>query len=390
MLLRLRLLAVCFVAVFVVLSPRPGSAAPVVRSAISSFDLKFQAALAENNIPGAAYAIVKDGKVISIKAYGTRALGASLPVNKDTVFRLASVSKTFSAELAAMLVADGKFSWDDPIVDYVPGFKLQTIGHAEHLNISHILSHSSGLTPNAYDNMLEDGWTIAKIIPRFKRLKPICKPGDCYGYQNILYSFIQPVIEKTTKHSFKDMMQTRIFTPLRMDHSSVGLEGYLSAGNRAEPHVLTRKGWYRTSVKPNYYNVAPAAGVNASIEDLAKWVRAQMGYNPDVLDASLLRTVTKKRVHTERETRKRMWRANLDDAYYGYGWRIYSIGGEDIIMHGGGVSGFRSLVAYSKERGIGQVMLMNAESRSIDKLAADFWADVTAESIRGGGAVKAR
>lgn len=365
-------------------------AAPANVPAAEDFDQQFRAALVEHNIPGAAYAIIKDGKIVSIKTYGTRALGAKLPITQDTVFRLASVSKTFSAELAAMLVAEGKFGWNDKITKYVPAFKLQTAGHAEHLEIDHILSHSSGLMPNAYDNMLEDGWGLAKIIPRFKRLKPICKPGDCYGYQNILYSFIESVIEKTTENRFEDLMQARIFTPLGMGHSSVGLEGYLSAANRAEPHVLTRSGWLRTAVKPNYYSVAPAAGVNASIEDLAKWVRAQMGYNKNVLDAALLGTVTKKRVHTKRETRKRMWRPHLDDAYYGYGWRIYSIGGEDIIMHGGGVSGFRSLVAYSKERGIGHVMLMNAESRSIDKLAAEFWAGITAEPASGGGTVSAR
>jgi len=390
MLLSLRFLAACIVATSIVILPARLLAASTANTAVSSFDQKFKSAIAEHNIPGAAYAIVKDGKIISIKAYGNRALGARLPIDKNTVFRLASVSKTFSAELAAMLVAEGKFGWDDQIIDYVPNFKLQTAGHAKRLKIDHILSHSTGLTPNAYDNMLEDGWALTKIIPRFKRLKPICKPGDCYGYQNILYSFIQPVIEKTTNTRFEDVMRARIFKPLGMTHSSVGLEGYLSASNRAEPHVLTRSGWHRTSVKPDYYSVAPAAGVNASIEDLAKWVRAQMGYNSDVLDVALLDTVTKKRVHTKREVYKRMWRPHLDDAHYGYGWRIYSIGGEDIIMHGGGVSGFRSLVAYSKDRGIGHVMLMNAESRSIDKLAADFWADVTAEPVSGGGAVNAR
>jgi len=390
MLLSYRIFASFLVCMCLLVLPARLLAAPAVVSLADDFDQQFKAALTEHKIPGAAYAIVKDGKIVKIKAYGKRALGADLPVTQNTVFRLASVSKTFSAELAAMLVAEGKFNWNDQITKYVPAFKLQTAGHAERLQIDHILSHSSGLTPNAYDNMLEDGWGLAKIIPRFRRLKPICKPGDCYGYQNILYSFIEPVIEKTSQSRFEDLMQHRIFEPLGMGHSSVGLEGYLSAANRAEPHVLTRKGWYRTAVKPNYYKVAPAAGVNASIEDLAKWVRAQMGFNADVLDPALLSVVTKKRVRTKRETRKRMWRPHLDDAHYGYGWRIYSIGGEDVIMHGGGVSGFRSLVAFSKERGIGQVILMNAETRSIDKLAAVFWSKVTAEPVVGGGPVSAR
>lgn len=359
-------------------------------AAIAGFDDKFRAAIDEHNVPGAAYAIIRDGKIVSIKGYGTRALGADLPVTGDTVFRLASVSKTFSAELAAMMVAEGKFSFDDKLSNYVPEFRVRTPGHAQRLKVDHVLSHTTGLTPNAYDNMLEDGWSLTKIMPRFKKLKPMCGPGTCYGYQNIVYSFIEPVIEKTTGKRFEDLMETRIFDPLGMKDSSLGLEGYLAAANRAEPHVLTRRGWHRTTVKPNYYAVAPAAGVNASVMDLAKWVRAQMGHNSDVLDAELLTTVTEKRVQTKREMRKRTWRPVLKDAHYGYGWRIYDLGDEDIVMHGGGVSGFRSLIAFSKDRDIGLVMLMNAETRSIDQLGADFWATVTSGPRPRAGAVSAR
>lgn len=354
--------------------------APVTSSVThNAFDEKFQEAIAEHKIPGAAYAIVHGDKITQARGYGTRAVGAKLPVSGDTVFRLASVSKTFSAELTALLVAEGKLDWNDKVIDAVPSFKLKTPGHAERLQVKHLLSHSTGLLPNSYDNMLEDGWGLDKIIPRFKKLKPVCKPGNCYGYQNIIFSFIEPVIEKSTGRPFDELMEERLFEPLGMDRSSVGLEGFLSEPNRAEPHVYTRSGWYRVTVKPDYYNVSPAAGVNASVEDVAKWVRAQMGHNADVLDSSLLETVTAKRVKTRREMNKRIWRPYLEEAHYGYGWRIYTIGDEEIVMHGGGVSGFRSLIGYSKERGVGLVMLMNAETRSIDQLGAEFWAGLVSE-----------
>ena len=355
------------------------SASAASSATINAFEDKFRDAVMENKIPGAAYAIIDGGKITVAEGYGTRAIGAKLPVSKDTVFRLASVSKTFSAELAAMLVAEGKFAWNDKVVDAVPGFKLKTPGHAERVQVKHLLSHSAGLMPNSYDNMLEDGWGLDKIIPRFKKLKPVCKPGNCYGYQNIVFSFIEPVIEKSTGERFKDLMADRLFEPLGMAHSSVGLEGFLAEADRAEPHVFTRRGWHRVTVKPDYYNVSPAAGVNASVEDVAKWVRAQMGYNSDVLNTELLNTVTKKRVRTRREMNKRVWRPYLKEAHYGYGWRIYKIGDEEIVMHGGGVSGFRSLIGYSKDRNIGLVLLMNAETRSIDKLGAEFWADLVSE-----------
>lgn len=359
-------------------------------AAITGFDKKFVASAEKNNVPGSAYAIIRDGKVIAAKGHGKRALGAELPVTGDTVFRLASVSKTFTAELAALLVAEGNFNWDDPLHKYVPNFKLSKAGHAKQLKVGHVLSHTTGLTPNAYDNMLEDGWSLDKIMPRFQRLKPMCKPGSCYGYQNIAYSFIEPVIEQSTGEDFHSLMVERIFVPLGMRDSSIGLEGYLSSANRAEPHKLTRRGWYRTIVKSNYYDVAPAAGINASIMDLAKWVRAQMGHNEDVLSPELIQTVTEKRISTVRETRKRAWRKLLKGAHYGYGWRIYDLGNEELILHGGGVSGFRSIIAYSPSRGIGLVMLANAETRSLDQLAADFWAAVVKTPARMSATVSAR
>ncbi|MBV1900129.1 MAG: beta-lactamase family protein [Kordiimonadaceae bacterium] len=357
---------------------------PSPYAAVNSFDAKFTVAVAKHKIPGAVYTIIEGTDISRQGAVGTRAVGARLPVSKNTVFRIASVSKTFSAELAALLISEGKFSWDDTVIDAVPSFKLQSKGHAARVKVKHLLSHSVGLTPNSYDNMLEDGWTLDKIIPRFGTLKPICKPGTCYGYQNIAFSFIQPIIEKSTGASFESLMQDRLFNPLEMGDSSMGLEGFLSEADRAEPHVYSRKGWHRVTVKPHYYNVAPAAGVNASAEDMAKWVRAQMGYNKDILPEILLETVTAKRVKTRREMRKRNWRPHLKEAHYGYGWRIYKIGGEEIIMHAGGVSGFRSLIGYSKKRRVGLVIMMNAETRSINQLGSEFWASLVAEPVASG------
>lgn len=353
---------------------------------ITDFDDKFRAAVQEHEIPGSAYAIVKGQEIVAAEGVGTRAVGAKLPVTKDTVFRMASVSKTFSAELAALLVSEGKINWNDKVVEAVPDFRLKAPGHAERVRVKHLLSHSAGLMPNSYDNMLEDGWSLEKIIPRFKRLKPICQPGNCYGYQNIVFSFIEPVIEKSTGERFENLMTERLFEPLGMHNSSMGLEGFLTEQDRAEPHVFTRRGWRRVTVKQDYYNVTPAAGVNASVLDMAKWVRAQLGHNQDVLSPELLQTVTEKRVRTRRELNKRVWRPHLKDAHYGYGWRIYNIGGEDIVMHAGGVSGFRTLIGYSKERGVGLVMLMNAETRSIDQLAAGFWASLVNEPMAGNAA----
>jgi beta-lactamase class C len=204
----------------------------------------------------------------------------------------------------------------------------------------------------------------------------MCKLGQCYGYQNVLYSLIQLVIEKSTNSSYTDLMHKNIFDPLEMDHSSLGYESFLETENHAEPHVLTRRGWVKTKVKPSYYNILPAAGVNASVSDMTKWVMAQMGHYPETYSTNVIDTVTTKRIRTRKEMRKRNWRSVLKNAYYGYGWRIYDLGGEELVYHGGSVAGFRSEVAYSKEKELALVILLNAETRMGSELNAEFWSEI--------------
>ncbi|WP_051555918.1 serine hydrolase [Kordiimonas gwangyangensis] len=121
--------------------------------------------------------------------------------------------------------------------------------------------------------------------------------------------------------------------------------------------------------------MAPAAGVNASIEDMAKWLMAQMGYKPEVITPAIIKTVTSKEVRSTRELSRRSWRRHISDAYYGLGWRIYSFGDEDVVLHSGAVKGYRAFISYSKGMDVGLVMLMNAQTREIDDLSVSFWDD---------------
>ncbi|MBL4604026.1 MAG: beta-lactamase family protein [Emcibacteraceae bacterium] len=238
------------------------------------------------------------------------------------------------------------------------------------------MSQSSSLVHNAYDNLIEANYPMAKIIDKFKEIDPMCRLGKCYGYQNVLYSLIQPVIEKSTSSSYVDLMHNHIFDPLKMERSSLGYDAFLETPNHAEPHVLTRKGWVKTKVKPSYYKILPAAGVNASVADMSKWILAQMGAFPDAYSPAVIEMVTTKRIRTRKEMRKRNWRSILKNAHYGYGWRIYDVGGEELVYHDGSVAGFRTEVAYSKEKDLALVILLNAETKMGSNLNAEFWTEI--------------
>jgi beta-lactamase class C len=360
---------------------------------IKGFNREFSIHVAEQlekyNIPGGAYVIVKNNKIISLETFGHIDKTKHQKVDGNTVFRLASVSKTFASTITTMLAQEQVLNLSDPITKYVPHFSLAEEGAAEQIQLKHILSHSSGLMPNAYDNLLHENWSMDKIVSRFDRITPICQPEKCYGYQNIAYGLLQPAIETSQEKSYSSLLTDRLFAPLKMNDSSIGLKAFQQHKNTAKPHVLRKTiltnktdkqgnrlkqyNWRTVNVDPDFYKVAPAAGVNSSISDLAQWLIANLGHNPDVLSPALLSEVTTPRIKTKKDLRRKYWREHLTDAHYGYGWRIYQLQEQKVIYHSGWVEGFRADIGYSSELGIGFAILINAEANVINQISSEFW-----------------
>ena len=262
-------------------------------------------------------------------------------------------------------------NWDDPVTRYLPDFRIR--GDTNKILIRHLLGQSTGLMPHAYDNLIEDGVSAEDIQDKLANLTFICAPGACFSYQNSVFSLIEPVVERIAANSYASLVDQRIFKPLKMSTASVGYEAFMANSNRAEPHVLRNGRWRTISVQPNYYRVAPAAGVNASITDMGKWLMAQLGANPVVIAPEVVELVTTPHVRTPRDLYRKEWRRILTDAHYGLGWRVYQIGKERINYHSGWVSGYRADIAWSASHDIGIAVLMNVESTSISTLTTRFW-----------------
>ena len=335
------------------------------------YEAFFRQLVKDRDYPGAAFAIVSRESILRIATEGHTTAARTHPINEQTTFRLASVSKPFAAELVGMLVKDGSLDWDDPISRYVPGFKID--GDVSRIRIRHLLGQSTGLMPHAYDNLLEDGKSMDSIWRKMSNLAYICEPGKCYGYQNSVFSLVDPVVEKVTSQDYETLVEQRIFKPLDMTTASVGYEAFINNPNHAKPHARRKGKWKTVPVQPNYYRAAPAAGVNASILDMSKWVQAQLGRHPEIVPPELVENLSKPRVKTRRELYRKQWKTMLSAAHYGLGWRIYQLGDEELVYHGGWVSGFRADVAFSLRRNIGIVVLLNAESSGISELTTRFW-----------------
>ncbi|MEO5628430.1 MAG: serine hydrolase domain-containing protein [Thermomonas sp.] len=354
----------------------PATTTPGARSAVSSafltptpsidvarFEAMAQQMVAGGRIPGLAVAIVQNGRVISARGYGVTDARGGEQVDAHTVFRLASLSKSFAGTVTGMLVNDGVLRWDSRLVDYVPDFRLSRPQAAQQVTLADLLSHQVGLTHNAFDRDLEADADFHTLTRKLANAPMTCAPGQCYAYQNVAFSLIGDVVFAATGQFYSEAVTRRIFKPLGMNDASYGLDGIEASARWARPHVRGRGGWVPLTPKPNYYRVAPAAGVNASISDMAQWLIAQTGHRPDVLPAPLLATLHAPIVDTPHEIRGSSWRrSRLESAGYALGWRAYSYAGHQISFHGGAVQGYRGAIALLPDKDLGVVMLWNSES----------------------------
>lgn len=349
---------------------------------VSEFE-DFVATKIAPNVPGLALAIIADGKVKVLQGYGRKRVDGHDFVNTNTVFRLASVSKTIASTAAAVLVRDGKIKWDTTINSLIPEVRFSNPRYGDKITVRDIMSQATGLPTHTNTHLIEDNMSYAEAVGRLRHVNFVCPPGKCYAYQNVTFSLISNITLKKTGTVFDKYVNEKIFKPLGMASASFGLAGLQATNNFAQPHIMNRARWMTTSIDENYYHINPAAGANASITDMSRWVLAQMGHNPDVLSSELLNQLHKK--VTRNTAAQSHYGANVGatDTHYGLGWRIFDYRGDkNFVHHGGWVKGFRSEVVFNQELQIGMVLLTNSETklaRNIIFKFLDAYADDKAE-----------
>ncbi|MCH8685857.1 serine hydrolase domain-containing protein [Pedomonas mirosovicensis] len=344
-----------------------GQPDPATDARVAAFDRFLREKVAEGDFPGIAVAIVDNGRLSLVKGYGRRSLNGG-KVDDQTIFRLASLSKAFASSLTGLMVKEQYVDWSTPVRQVLPKVSL---GPARNnVTVGDLLSHRVGLPPNAYDDLLEAGVPPAEIVSRLSKLPLSCPPGSCYGYQNVAFSLVAPILEARTGVPYPELVQRRIFTPLHMNRASIGMSGLKRDDNWAHPHVRIGPGrWREVTVKEPYYGVPAAAGVNASVRDMAKWLMAQLGMAPNVLPKDVLETVHKPRVNTPKELyRGRPRYERLKSARYGYGWRIYDINDVEVVWHAGSVQGYITQIALVPGQKSGVVFLANGYSQAFSTL----------------------
>ena len=371
---------------------------------LQDFDAFVETTLKTFDVPGISVAIVKDGEVVLERGYGVRERETNAPADAHTLYAIASNTKAFTAASLQMLADDGKLQMTDRVIDHLPWFRMSDPYITQDMRIRDLLAHRSGLSLGAGDLLYwpTTDYSNAEVA---KRLKDVPITGQFraqYAYDNILFGVAQLVVEAASGMPYDRFLQQRIFDPLGMDETRYnsdhldGVEDVATGYAKADFKDLV------AAPRMTWSNVGGAGGIYSSVHDMAKWVRAQLAggvYAGEGADA--------KRLFTERRQRE-MWSiltpipvgkpsmpelAPITPNFQGYGegWFLGDFRGTRMAWHTGGWPGMVSRVTLLPDKGIGVVVLTNAESsgaftavtmRALDAMlgvAPTDWNDVYAK-----------
>ena len=333
---------------------------------------KIQHIMQQLQIPGAAIGIVKDGKVIAAKGFGVKKLGQPAPIDSDSIFKIASNTKAFTAAALAILVDENKIKWHGKVQDYLSDFKLHDPWISKKFNLIDLLTHRSGLGLGAGDLMLwpePSSFTRQEVTHNLRYLKPTGEFRADYAYDNLLYIVAGEVIPAVTNTSWESFVEQRIMRPLGMQHCFAGKVSEQKKADVATPHGII-DGKLQPIIRhldPNKASVsAPAGGIQCSLNDMLTWVKLQLNQGETSTGDTLFSKNQHKMMWTPHTIMPVSWRSKQFDnthlSAYGLGWRINDMNGYLQVHHTGSLAGMYSFVSLFPELDLGFVVLTNQQS----------------------------
>jgi len=322
-------------------------------------------AMSKFNVAGCAIAVVKDGEIIHEKGYGVKSVLTNSPVNEHTNFAIASNSKAFTTSALAMLVEEGKLSWDDKVQKHIPEFTMYNAYVTENFTIDDLLTHRSGLGLGVGDLMwFPDGsdFTVDDLLSSFQYFKPISDFRTKYDYDNLLYLVAGEVIERVSGMSWEDFIQERILNPLEMDSTFPSIESMQDKSNLASPHDSNTGTLKALTHYQGMINGA-AAGIYANVNDISNWMLMHLnqGKYGDSLKNELFTVESQRemwKIHTVLNANNNP-RYNSHFAGYGLGWNLTDVVGNLSVSHTGGMPGMLSKTIMIPDLNLGVVVLTN-------------------------------
>ena len=331
---------------------------------LSGLDDYIKKGMSQWQVPGIAVAVVKDNEVVLSKGYGTRTVGKNQPVDKNTLFAIASTTKLFTASALTVLVGEGKIDWDDRLITRLPGFQVKDDYTTTHATIRDALSHRTGVQNIGVTWALNPSRSRKDLLGLMKHLPSVQGFRSGFHYNNDMYLAAGEIIPEITGVSWDDFIKDRFFKPLGMKNSNTHINDFGRNKNIATPHTVSEG---KTVTIP-YFDCSPLGGacsINSSAEDMAQWLRFQLN-NGKVGDQVIIQEEAineTRRMHnglsedTEKITKEMGYGGQFNG--YGLGVALYEIGGDKVYHHGGRIAGMVSSLLFVPELKLGIVVLSN-------------------------------
>lgn len=294
-------------------------------------------------VPGAALVLVHNDRIVWSKGYGVRQLGKAEPVTAQTVFPLASCSKTFTSAAVALLVEQGRLKWDDPVHKHLPDFRLYDRRAGELVTIRDLLSHRTGV--GGHDFLwYRAPWSQAESIRRIGQMPPSGPFRGSFYYQSIMYMAVGQIVGKHHRDSWAGFVRENLLDPLAMSQTHLTYADGQKQKDHASGHRRQANGkvevssWYSQN-EPN-----SAGSICLSGNDLAKWLRFQLtgrSGNKRLLPFETLGETHKPHIVVPHEGFSKLLNPETVQMSYGHGWLIQDYRGIKIVQHGGLIDGFR-------------------------------------------------
>ncbi len=246
-----------------------------VTKALEQLDQLARDVLERTGLPGLAVAVTWKGQTVFAEGYGLRKVGALETVDRDTVFQIASLSKSLAGTVVAGKVGEGLARWDDPVVRFLPDFRLSDPAITERVTIGDLFSHRSGLPDHAGDDLEELGYDRAEVLERLQYLR-LGAFRTQYAYTNFGLTAAAEAVAVASGTDWASLADNVLYKPLGMTRTSSRFEDYMARDNRAYPHVR-EQGSYESLYQRMPDPQSPAGGVSSSVSDLAKWMALVLG-----------------------------------------------------------------------------------------------------------------
>lgn len=317
-----------------------------------------RAAMQHWEVPGAAIAVVRDGKVVFARGYGVTEIGTSNPVDHTTSFDIASLAKTITAASVAVLVDQGQLNWDDRVSQHLPAIRFPDRYMTQNVTLRDLLCHRTGLATGdmifSQQNMTRD-----RLLDRTQSLTVAAPFRTQLTYNNVLYSVLREVVTARAGQSWERFVQEKLFVPLKMrDTKTTSLPLPIDPKNRQN---FAPRHWHNEGTITSR-GMPTSGGTYSSVDDMAKWMLCQLNYGRST-DAQIITERSIREMHALQQSVP-VRTTPADNPYAarfygaGLGWMTMDYRSRKLVFHTGA---WGAILGIVPEENVGVVVLTNLD-----------------------------